>query len=54
MGKKHGLSPPKPSEEYGRFKTLLPRLVAVPSKEAEKKMLGHKDRQAILGRGHSR
>ena len=36
--KTKGLSPPKVSEEYGRFKSLLHRLVSVPRKEVEEKM----------------
>ncbi len=45
MGKKHGLPPPKESEEYGRFKDLLRRLVAVPRKEVEKGLREYKTRQ---------
>jgi hypothetical protein len=43
--KTKGLSPPKVSEEYGRFKSLLHRLVAVPRKEVEEKMAEHKARK---------
>jgi hypothetical protein len=47
MGKRKtkGLSPPKVSEEYGRFKSLLRRLVAVPKKEVERKMDGYRPRR---------
>jgi hypothetical protein len=48
MGKRKtkGLSPPKVSEEYGRFKSLLRRLVAVPRKEVEEKIKEHKERDS--------
>jgi hypothetical protein len=36
MGKKRGLPPPP--AEYGRFKELLRRLVAVPRREVEQKL----------------
>ena len=47
MGKRKtkGLSPPKVSEEYGRFKSLLRRLVAVPRKEVEEKRAEYKARE---------
>ncbi len=45
MGKKHGLPPPKPSEEYTRFKDFLRRLVAVPRKEVDRKLAQHKQRR---------
>lgn len=44
MGKKRERPPPKESEEYGRFKDLLRRLVAVPRKEVEQKMDEHRKR----------
>ena len=37
-----GLPPPKASEEYGRFKSLLRRLVAVPKREIDEKIAEHK------------
>ena len=44
MGKKKtkGKPPLKVSEEYGRFRSLLRRLMAVPRKELEGKMAEHK------------
>ena len=47
MGKrkmKGGISPPK--SEYGRFKDLLRRLVAVPRKEVEEKMEEYREKRA--------
>ncbi len=37
MGKKRGFPPPKESGEYGRFKDLPRRLVAVPVAEVHEK-----------------
>jgi hypothetical protein len=50
MGKKRGLPPPKDSEEYGRFKDLLRRLVAVPRKEVDGKMNEHRARRQSSGK----
>jgi hypothetical protein len=42
MGKK---PPPKVSGEYGRFKDLLRRLIAVPQKEVGEKMAEYRGRR---------
>jgi len=46
MGKRKtkGLSPPKVSQEYGRFKSLLHRLVSVPRKEVDEKAREYRER----------
>lgn len=53
MGKKRGLPPPKESEEYGRFKDLLRRLVAVPRQEVEQKIAQHRERRAANRKARS-
>jgi hypothetical protein len=42
MGKKLA---PKDAGEYGRFKDLLRKIVAVPKKEADEKMAEHREQR---------
>jgi len=53
MGKKKGLAPPKEAEEYGRFKTLLSRIVSVPRQEVQEHIERHKARRAAGRRATS-